>query len=423
MPYTYTDIDPTTGKPLQQSVVAPQTQQVQTQQQQPGQFDIEKFAADSATRQMMFAYSHGMRPTQQDFEDARKAAYQQGFETQRQMQLDTMRQQAELKKSMQMRTFEQFGPREMSAEETKDAGGLMAAHDQIMMLYRQNQDIPENHLYRTTAAGDPAAGVGVATDPRIRLYESTRGGSIIPLGRSLLMDTGQVAGKEEAQTLIKNLMPGPGDSTQMASRKTADMLQMQLNGLKSKIQALPSNVDSTPLRNAYTEAYNDYAQIVNQSGSDSQKNYPALSPQQLFGKDAPQIATVNAPKPAVQSGFTQATTDTLNAQAAGKSPVVNQPVYTDIDPQTKQPLTQAKPTAVGAAAQQAGQYAGGSQVGTPAGLVQPSEQRIAAATTPQQDQPTIFQTVPEAVGKGAQATINWFGGLLPENWPKESLQQ
>ena len=327
--YTYIPTDPNTG----QLQATPHPPPAQVQAQPPQGFDVEKFAADSATRQMMFAYTHGGRPTQQDFEDARKSAYQQGMETMRQMQLDQMRRQGELQKQQQMRMFEQFGPREMSAEEIKDTSGLLSAHNQIMMLYHQNADIPENDAYRTTAFGGPAAEAGQAMDPNIRLFEATRGGSIISLGRGLLQDTGQVAGKDEAQALIKKLMPGPGDSSQMAARKTADMIQMEMNGLQAKMQALPQNVDATPLRQAYANAYNDYSQIVNQSGSDSQKKFAPPSPQQLWGQNAPPVlATVTPPRPAVQGGFSQATTDTLNAQAAGKPPMANQPVYTDVDP-------------------------------------------------------------------------------------------
>lgn len=330
--YTYVDIDPTSKKPLQQKSVVPvgqQNQQTQ-QQQQPGQFDIEKFAADSATRQMLWAYQRGMKPTQGDYEEARKAAYQQAFETQRQMQLEQMRSKTELSRQETMREFQEFGPRNMSQEEVKDASGLLSAHNQIMMLYHQNQDIPENDLYRTTATGWVAKDWGQAMDPKIRLYEATRGGSIISLGRGLLQDTGQVAGKEEAQTLIKKLMPGPGDSPLMAARKSADMIQMEMNGLQAKIQALPKNVDSTPLKNAYKQAYYDYGQIVNQYGSDSQKNFAPPSPKDLWGEDVPGLPTINKPAPAVQGGVSQATSDTLTAQAAGKPPLGNQATYKDI---------------------------------------------------------------------------------------------
>ena len=115
--YTDVEIDPVTKQPLQ---AAAQPQQVQTQpgQQQPPQFDVEKFAADSAERQMLYSRAHGGLPTQDTYEDARKEAYRQGMETMRQMQLDQMRRQGELQKQEQMRTFEQFGPREMTSEET-----------------------------------------------------------------------------------------------------------------------------------------------------------------------------------------------------------------------------------------------------------------------------------------------------------------
>ena len=165
-------------------------------------------------------------------------------------------------------------------------------------------DIPVNHPYRNVVTGGPSAVVSGATDERVRLYESTRDGLITTVARALGMDTGSAAGKEQAQALFSRLMPGPGDSVEMSARKTADMTQMELNQLKAQIDALPSNVDSTPLRKAYENSYRDYANLVNQYGSDAQRNYPAPSPEQLWGKQAGQKsaspAIINV-KPAVQA--------------------------------------------------------------------------------------------------------------------------
>jgi len=420
--YTYVDIDPVTKKPLQ--AAQPQPQQIQPQQNQPQQFDVEKFAADSANRQMMFAYQRGLHPTMQDFEDARKAAYQQGFETMRQMQLDTMRQQAELQRQMQMHTFEQFGPRTMSPEEVKDASGLLNAHNQIMMLYHQNQDIPENDMYRTVGVGDVSGKVQQMTDPRVRLYEATRGGSVIALGRGLLQDTGQVAGKDEAQALIRQLMPGPGDSSLMSARKTADMIQMEMNGLQAKIQGLPGNVDATPLKQAYANAYNDYATLVNQFGSDAQKNFPVPSPQQLWGQTTPAATvTVNPVQPAVKAGVSQATSDTLNAQAAGKAPLANQPGYTDIDPQTKQPLggtVWRPPTGVPPAASPTQPtYPTIASEGTPYGTT-PQQQPSGVVGWATQDMPGQLQKTLQALtpkpGGPSQDLTMPAGSVGPTTW-------
>lgn len=418
--YSYVDIDPVTKQPIQQAQQAVQTQQPQTQQvqnqQQPG-FDVEKFAADSATRQMMYDIQRGSHPTQESYETARQAAYTQGMETMRQMALDKQRQQAELQRQEQMRTFEQFGPRVMNPEEIKDASGLATAHNQIMMLYHQNADIPDNHPYRTMAPiGDVAAKVAGITDPRVRLYDATRGGAVISLGRGLLQDTGQVAGKEQAQDLIKQLMPGPGDNQQMAARKTADMIQMEMNGLQGKIQALPQNVDSTPLQQQYARSYQDYAALVNQFGSDAQKNFPVASPQQLFGQNAPalQSPTIQPAGAAVKGGFSQATNDQLAAQASGQAAQPQQAVYTDIDPATKNPIGQQPPTtAVGAAAQQAGQYMGGPEV----------MKGERPQTGPQVDVTPAYKAAGQAaqtVGQGAQATLGFLQRLLPENWPGQT---
>src|SRR6516164_9461885 len=130
----FVELDPATNKPIAAS------QPAQNQQNQPpasGQsgFDLEKFAADSANRQMLWATSHGFRPTMGDFEDARKAAYQQGFETVRQQQLEQERAKIDIAKQTQLESQKSFLPREMTSEEREKGSGLMNAHAQIMQLY------------------------------------------------------------------------------------------------------------------------------------------------------------------------------------------------------------------------------------------------------------------------------------------------
>jgi hypothetical protein len=73
--------------------------------------------------------------------------------------------------------------------------------------------------------------------------------------------------------------------------------------------------------------------------------------------------------------------------------------------------------------QQAGQFAGGPTVRTPATFPQPDPALVAQLLQQQQPQPTIFQTVPQAVGRGAQGVWNFLQGLLPENYPQGSMQQ
>lgn len=438
----YVDIDPVTKQPVQAGQAAPAAQPGVVQQSQPQQqWSPEAFAAQSAEAQMLESRRRGGQPTQEEFENARKEAYQQAMQTQREMALERQRQQAELGRAQTMQQFEQFAPRRMSEDEIKDASGLLNAHQQIMMVHHQNQDIPENDAYRTTALGGLAAVGGKMTDPRVRLYEATRGGAVIALGRGLLQDTGQVAGKEQAQDLIRQLMPGPGDSTQMSGRKTIDMVQMELNGLNAKINSLPSNVDSGVLKDAYSRAYADYAPLVNQYGSDAQRNYAAPSPQQLWGGQtgtAGQVAQVV--QPAVKAGFSQATNDTLNAQLTGAQP---KPVATPQPAQQtgqqalragQQPAlplpSQPASASVGAAAQQAGQYAGGPTVMTPQNMQVPTVQQMNEMLQTPPSKPTVWQTAPQAVGQAVQATgqgvgatLGWMQGLLPENWSPQSFQR
>jgi len=453
--YVDVDIDPVTKKPIQtasqQQQPQAQTQQTQTQPAQQQPFDVEKFAADSATRSMMYSISQGHRPMQSDWEAARKDAYAQGMETMRQMQLDQMRRAGELQKQEQMRNYEQFGPRAMTPEELKDANPLLNVHNQIMMLHHQNQDIPANSPYRVVGVSGVMGPAQQMTDERVRLYESTRDGLITTVARGLGMDTGSAAGKEQAQQLFSRLMPGPGDSVEMAARKTIDMNQMELNQLQAKIQGLPQNVESPVLKQAYANSYNDYAALLSQHGSDAQKNFPSPSPQQLWGQNAPaaanplvqqiqgsqnvqdQNAAQNAIiQPAVKAGVSPGTNAALNAQLIGGGTSPNQPAVAP---------TQPPSPAVGAAAQQAGQYAGGSTVMTPQNMppVQGSIGQV--AVTPSAPPPQSSQVQPvwaasstvspvgqaagqaeSAIGQGAQAALGWLHGLLPENWQQTGGQ-
>lgn len=427
----FIELDPTTHQPIQAAPTQQpaqtqaQTQQPQAQTSQAG-FDLDRFAADSANRQMLWATQRGLRPTMQDFEDARKAAWQQGAETQRQIMLENERFQ----KQLQMKSAETFLPREQTSEEIEKGSGLMNAHNQIMMLYNQNSDIPGDHAYRQVQpVGEALGKVAQMTDPRVRLYEATRGGSIISLGRGLLQDTGQVAGKEQAQELIKDLMPGPGDSQLMSARKTADMLELTMNGLQARINSMPSNVDTSTLKTEYARNYADYARLVNQFGSDAQKANPAAAPDDLFGtnfgtKYKVNQALVQAGSPDLDPKLKQ----NLANQASGNVPGTVVPGLPGGTPQI--PPGQygipsqfpSYPGPIGAGAQQAGQFRGGGQVQGP-GMAQPDPALIAQLLKQQQPQPTLFQTVPSAIGQGAQATMGWLKGLLPENWPQGTLQQ
>lgn len=441
MPYIPTD--PVTKRPLQQQPVVqnqPQTQNQPVANQQP-QFDAAAYAAQEAQRQMLYAMQHGERPTQETYEAARQKAYGDATEFQRQKAMENYRSQLELQRKQQ----EQFQFRPMNQDEIKDASGLMNAHANIMELYHQNQDIKDTDPYRTAYVGTALKGPEEDTNPTIRLYEATRGGSIISLGRGLLQDTGQVAGKEQAQDLIKKLMPGPGDDRTMAARKSIDMMHMEMAGLKAKIDALPSNVDSTPLRNAYTAAYADYAPLVNQFGSDAQKTYPMSNPKDLgYSTAAPAVAvTQPSNKPAVQV-VSNPVNESLNAQAGGQTAAQailaqsgmaqqaqKEGKYLPTDPTTKQPLEQQIPSWAapppperGAAYQQAQQLAGGSRVGTVTGAQEPAPANVMATLQPQPNpQETIFQTWPKQAGETASGVINWLGSMLPENWQKGTFQQ
>jgi hypothetical protein len=467
MPYTYAELDPATDQPIKTAPQRQQTQQAQTQTApasgQSG-FDLEKFAADSATRSMMYSLSQGHRPMQSDWEQARKDAWQAGFGAMKEAQQANINRQGELAKQMQMRNYEQFGPRQMTSEELKDAEPLLNVHNQITMLQHQNEDIPANHPYRNVVTGGPGAAIGGATDARVRLYESTRDGLITTVARGLGMDTGSAAGKEQAQALFSRLMPGAGDSVEMSGRKTADMMQMELNQNLAKIQDLPQNVDTTVLKQAYAKSYNDYANLVKQYGSDAQKNYMAPSPQQLWGQNAQppanpmvsmisgsqNVQDVNAAQsainqPAVKAGVSppsNAVIANLNTQVTG-GPSQGQALTAGTAPNQSGSTLQSSPPnpALGAAAQQAGQYAGGSTVMTPQNMpaVQGSIGQVAVAPSaaPQssQVQPVYgasasgpgsvgqaFGAGEQATGQGAQATLGWLQSLLPENWQQTGGQ-
>jgi hypothetical protein len=463
--YVDVELDPATDKPVQ-AATKPQTQQTQTQTAPaPGQkgFDLEKFAADSATRSMLYSISQGHQPYQSDWEQARKDAWQAGFKAVQEANQAELNRQGELQKQIAMRNVEQFGRRAMTDEELKDVSPLLNVHNQITMLQHQNEDIPADHPYRNVVTGGPGAAIGGATDARVRLYESTRDGLITTVARGLGMDTGSAAGKEQAQQLFSRLMPGPGDSVEMSARKTADMMQMELNQTRAKIDGLPQNVDTTVLKQAYINSYNDYAKLVNLYGSDAQKNFPAPSPQQLWGQNAqpaanPMVSMISGSQnvqdvntaqnaviqPAVKAGVSPSTSATLNAQVTGSSSQPQPQTYSTTPRAPGQAIPSqfqnTPPTPLGAAAQQAGQYAGGSAVMTPANMppLQGSIGQVAVApTTPQQSfTPTpiyaggvgtspvgqAFGQAEQAAGQGVQGALGWLQSLLPEHWQQTGGQ-
>lgn len=312
------EVDPKTFQPIQQPLVS--NRPVTNQQQGNQSFNIDQYAANSAADQMNWARSKGAVVTMEDFENARKAAYQQAGEFQRQLALQQEREKTELQKEVTLKNYEEVMPKRMSGEQLDKVSGLLTAGNTIMNLYNLHQDANNVPGYGQAVIGGATQPLYNATDQRVRLYNSAREGSMVALARGIMEDTGAVAGKESSQAQIREMLPNEGDNKQMGGIKTASMLQMVLDKEAARIRSLKAdNVMTAPLEDSYRTNYQNYLNMVNQYGTDAQKQHPAASPDELFGtgganqtflKTGQAASLIPAP---TQVGVSNSTNAALNA--------------------------------------------------------------------------------------------------------------
>jgi hypothetical protein len=196
--------------------------------------------------------------------------------------------------------------------------------------------------------------------------------------------------------VMKDALPNEHDTPDQIAAKVANLKQQSLVMLRDKLAY-------------YQAAHYDTGDL------------PALykGAQETFNRQQQHQTTNPELSPAQAAIEHQTRMDKVRAQSQ-PVPVPPPPPY---DTLTAERVYPREPTSTGAAAQQAGQYAGGAVVQTPETLGQPNPLLISAATTPPTDQPTVFQTVPPMIARRARRTMTWFEKLFPENWPKGTMQQ
>jgi hypothetical protein len=206
-------------------------------------------------------------------------------------------------------------------------------------------------------------------------------------------------------------MPNDQDDKRMGGIKTVSMLQMSLDKMAAKIRGLrDDNVDATPLQNAYSQAYNQYKSLVQNVGTDAQKAHPSASPDEVFGGGEAQktyLAQGAQPiQPVVKAGLSQPSQDTISSVNSAASGQI---------------------TAAQAFQGQSPEQEGPWQLPQQAPASQEAQQAVAAK---QQQAMELQKAIPRAVGTSVQetasglgSTINWLGGLFPENWPQEAFNQ
>jgi hypothetical protein len=395
--------DPKSGKTTPLSTVTIQTpvQQKQQTESDSSKFNIDKFAAESAASQMNWAANKGANVTMEDFENARKAAWQSASEFQKQYQMEAIRNQSELQRQIAMKNYDETMVKRMTPEQLKDASGLMTAPDAIMQLYNLHQDANNVPGYGKAIIGPATNPLYNATDPRVRVYNSAREGAMVSLARGLMEDTGQVAGKESSQAQMREMMPNDADDRTMGGIKTVSMLQTTLEKMGQRIRGLRSdNYDAGPLQDVYTRTYNQYKGLVEIVGTQAQQQHPAASPDEIFGGQQQQFQTQGPQpiQPVVKAGVStqsQSTIDSVNAAAAGQT--AQQPQNVPMS-NVEGPFTLPQET--------------------PAPQTQ-QDTRAQHMQQAQQIPGQVAGAVSGAVGKG----VNWLQSLLPENWDPSSFDQ
>jgi hypothetical protein len=227
-------------------------------------------------------------------------------------------------------------------------------------------------------------------------------------------DTGVQASEPSAQGSVRALLFNDGDNKAMGDVKAINLLQSVLTNMGDKIRGLNhNNIPATSMQDDYTRIYNEYQKLATGPNAlSSQLEHPAASPNEIFGTPEAQKSYIaQGPQPlqpvvkAGISGPSQDTVNAVNARAAGQIP-----------------LAQAFPPG-GQSPEQEGPW----QLPQQAPASPEAQQAVAAK---QQQAMELQKAIPRAVGTSAQeatsglgSTINWLGGLLPENWPQEAFNQ
>jgi hypothetical protein len=359
MPYqVVAELDPSTMQPKQSASVVQQSSQQPQQryqvqpEQNPGAFNIDKFAAQSAVNQIDYLASMGVKGlTTEDLTGAQKAAWQAAAQSQRESALQQQRAAEDLKQKVAMSQFEESKLKRMSDAQIDTGAAYSSAADTVMQLYHMHQDANNVFGYGNPATGGAASAGYNLTDPRVRGFNAALEGSLTNVARGVMGDTGVQASEPSAQKGVRELLFNDGDNKAMGDVKAITLLQKVLTNYADKIRGQNgNNINSAPLQDDYTRIYNQYKTLVTGPNAlSSQLEHPAASPDEVFGAPEAQkryIAQGAQPlQPVVKVGTSQPGQDTVNAvnaRAAGQQPAPPvQPPPPPITPEEPRPQSMA----------------------------------------------------------------------------------
>lgn len=296
--------------------------------------------------------------------------------------------------------------------------------------------------------GGKLSWVAENTSPAALNFVRQRDISNIPIARSVLGETGATPTKEammeKAETL---LLPRVQDDELTGNAQLFNFKRSIINNLQTLFNVNKGKYDTSQISEALANLHSDF-------DSAAVQRWNPVNQQALVGNGmtAPAKETTQNVNAGANKGISlvpganaaPANTGTLNpdaARAAAGAAAAGAPYQLGSSapgaaPSHADPMGwiygagrvgAPNPSGYGAAAQQAGQYAGGKSALTPATLQTPSAQQLHELLSQPSPNQTIFQTWPAQVGGtiGGTARGIWqaIQSQLPENQPIERFQQ
>jgi hypothetical protein len=276
----------------------------------------------------------------------------------------------------------------------KDFAGYFGAFNTIQNLH----DLFHQMVQKTPGAGNVVTSLAGLTTPianltsdEARTYHAYAESSLVPLAKGVMGDAATAAAKDRIQANLLSGLPTMTDSLVSGGHKIYTLLDRNMTEMQNQRDLLRGNgYDTTSLDSKILDAqqymkspqvqmYNPFKRdAIVQSGTSDQAN-AAIANVTTGANAGLQVQNQAVQQPQGQAG-------------AYTTP----PGYTP--PQPPQPSygrqsAQAVGAAAGGALQTAGSVIGG-------GLTSTGE-----------------------LSSGLGTTLNWLGGLLPENWPQQAFQQ
>jgi hypothetical protein len=276
----------------------------------------------------------------------------------------------------------------------KDFSGYFGAFDTIKNLH----DLFHQMVQKTPGAGNVVTSLAGLTTPianltsdEARTYHAYAESSLVPLAKGVMGDAATSAAKDRIQANLLSGLPTITDSLVSGGHKIYTLLDRNMNEMQTQRDLLRGNgYDTTSLDTKILDAQNYMKR-------------PEVQMYNPFKREA-----------IVQSG----TSDQANAAISNATAGANAGVQVQNQP-VQQPQGQAgaytTPPGYTAAPPPKPDYGGqaGQAVGAAAGGALKTAGSVIGGGL----------TSTGELSSGLGTTLNWLGGLLPENWPQQAFQQ